>query len=214
MRHKRGPALLAIVVLTLSTLAAACGEDDTSTGGNPSGNTLGNETDRAFASAMIPHHESAVDMAEIAREKSSRPEIKQLAVAIVTTQNAEIEQLTALDQDLTDAGVEAGDLGVTEHEMGMDDDPSMLEDAKPFDREFIDMMIAHHQGAIRMARAELDDGEKPELRELAEAIADAQAKEIDEMNTWRVEWFGSVSPAGGVPAEEDSSGGHGGGHGM
>lgn len=212
MRHKRGPALLA-VALALSVLAAACGEDDTSTVGNPSGNALGNEIDRAFASAMIPHHRSAVDMAEIAKKESERPEIKELADAIIETQNAEIDQLTALDSELADGGVEAGDLGVAEHEMGMEDNASMLEGAEPFDREFIDMMIAHHQGAIRMARVELDDGEKPELKELAEAIVDAQAKEIDEMNTWRVEWFGEMSPAGGVPPEENA-GDHGGGHGM
>jgi uncharacterized protein (DUF305 family) len=96
----------------------------------------------------------------------------------------------------------------------MDDDASMLEDAKPFDREFIDMMIPHHQGAIRMARVELEKGENRELKELAESIIDAQAKEIDEMNTWRVEWFGAVSPAGGVPAEEDGGDERSGGHGM
>ena len=96
--------------------------------------------------------------------------------------------------------------------MGMGDDASMLSEAKPFDREFIDMMISHHLGAIRMARVELEGGENPELKQLAQAIVDAQANEIDEMNTWRVEWYGALSPAGGVPAEED--GGHSGGHGM
>jgi uncharacterized protein (DUF305 family) len=155
-------------------------------------------------------------MAEIAKERSSRQEIKRLADAIIATQSAEIEQLTAVDQTLEDAGIEPGDLGVADHEMGMDDDASMLKDAKPFDREFIDMMIAHHQGAIRMARAEQERGQNRELKDLARTIEDAQAKEIDDMNTWRVEWFGRVSPAGGVPQEEPREGGGGGhgGHGM
>jgi uncharacterized protein (DUF305 family) len=200
--------LLAIATLALGVLVAACGEDGAGPGGV---SAPGSGVDRAFARAMIPHHRSAVDMAEIAKERSKRGEIKQLADAIVTTQNAEIEQLTALDRHLKDAGIEAGDLGVAQHEMGMDDDPSTLEDARPFDREFIDTMIPHHQGAIRMARIELADGANPELKELAVAIIDAQAREIDEMNAWRVEWFGELSPAGGVPAEED--GGHGEGHG-
>ena len=208
MRSKRGPALLALVVLTLSVLVAACGEDDTSGGSAES--ATGNGVDRAFATAMIPHHRSAVDMAKVAQERSNRTEIQELADDIVTAQNAEIDQLTALNQHLEDAGVEAAELGVAEHETGMNDDPSMLEAAKPFDREFIDMMIPHHQGAIRMARVELDKGENAELKQLAEAIVDAQAKEIDEMNTWRVEWFGRMSPAGGVPAD----GGGGGEHGM
>jgi uncharacterized protein (DUF305 family) len=208
----RGLASLALAALAFGVIAAACGEDDTSSGGS-SETATGNGVDRAFAAEMIPHHRSAVDMAEIAKERSNRPEIKQLADAIITTQNAEIDQLTAVEQHLEDAGVEPGDLGVAENEMGMDHDASMLEDAKPFDREFIDMMIPHHQGAIRMARAELEHGENGELKDLAEAIIDAQAKEIDEMNTWRVDWFGAVSPAGGVPAEEDGGGEHG-GHGM
>jgi hypothetical protein len=76
------------------------------------------------------------------------------------------------------------------------------------------MMIPHHQGAIRMARAELENGQNRELKALAEAIVDAQAKEIDDMNTWRVDWFGEVSPAGGVPEEDSDGGGHSAGHGM
>ena len=215
MRTMRGLALLAVAALAVGMLGAACGEDDTGSGGGSSSSAgaTGNGVDRAFATAMVPHHRSAVEMAEIAKQRSERDEIKQLADAIVTTQTAEIDQLTALDQHLADAGIEAGDLGVAEHEMGMEGDASMLEDAKPFDREFIDMMIAHHQGAIRMARAELANGQNRELKALAEAIVDAQAKEIDQMNTWRVDWFGGVSPAGGVPADENG-GGHSGGHGM
>jgi uncharacterized protein (DUF305 family) len=212
MRSKRGLALLALVVSALSVLVVACGDDDSSGGSSESAS--GNGVDRAFATAMIPHHRSAVDMAEVAQKQSSRAEIKQLADAIVSTQNAEIEQLSALDQHLEDAGIQTGELGVAEHEMGMDDEPSMLENAKPFDREFIDMMIPHHQGAIRMARVELDKGENAELKQLAQAIVDAQAKEIDEMNTWRVEWFGQISPAGGVPADDGGGGEDGGGHGM
>jgi uncharacterized protein (DUF305 family) len=116
------------------------------------------------------------------------------------------------DRQLEDAGVDAGDLGMAEHEMGRDTDAAMLRDAKPFDREFIDMMIPHHQGAIRMAHVELDKGENAELKRLAEAIVDAQSKEIDDMNTWRVEWYGALSPAGGVPS--DDGGEHSDGHGM
>jgi uncharacterized protein (DUF305 family) len=210
----RGLRLLALAALALGVLVAACGEDDAASTTTES--APGNGADRAFAAAMIPHHRSAVEMAEIAKERSSRPEIKRLADAIIATQNAEIDQLVAADQTLEGAGIEPGDLGVPHHEMGMDDDASMLEEAKPFDREFIDMMIAHHQGAIRMARAELERGRNGELKELATAIEDAQAKEIDDMNSWRVEWFGQVSPAGGVPQEGSQEGvgeGHG-GHGM
>jgi uncharacterized protein (DUF305 family) len=203
--------LLLLLGVAIGAGVAACGEDDSSSGTRRD-DSVGNGIDRAFASAMIPHHQSAVEMATIAQRRSERDRIKELAASIIATQTDEIEQLEAVDQRLEDAGVPEGQLGVPEHEMGMDDDASMLENAKPFDREFIDMMIAHHQGAIRMAHAQLENGENAELTELAQSIADAQASEIDHMNTWRVEWFGGVSPAGGVPAEEDG-GGHS-GHGM
>ena len=39
------------------------------------------------------------------------------------------------------------------------------------------------------------------MRRLAKSVVDAQTREIDAMNLWQVGWYGGVSPAGGVPAE-------------
>ena len=211
MSAKRALSPLTFLALTLGLLVAGCGEDDTDAGGTSGSSQTapGNGADRAFAGSMIPHHRSAVEMAEVAKDQSGRDEITELADAIISTQTAEIERLTAVDRTLEDAGVEPGDLGLAEHETGMGDDASMLARAEPFDREFIDMMIAHHQGAVRMARAVLEQGQNQELRELAAAIEDAQASEIDEMNTWRVDWYGALSPAGGVPQDDGDGGDHG-----
>lgn len=68
--------------------------------------------------------------------------------------------------------------------MSMDEDPSMLKDADPFDPAFIDMMIPHHEGAIEMAKVELDKGADPKLKALAEDIIDAQEREISEMKEY------------------------------
>jgi uncharacterized protein (DUF305 family) len=51
--------------------------------------------DKAFIDAMIPHHQSAIEMAQVAREKSENPRIKQLAENIVSAQQTEIEQMKA-----------------------------------------------------------------------------------------------------------------------
>ena len=187
------PLLLAVLALLL----AACGGDE----GSSSGSSKATELDRAFVEAMIPHHESAVEMAEMAQQRGQHAEVTDLATAIVETQNAEIETMKTMAAEMEKAGVEKGDLGMEKDHMGMGGDTVSLEKAKPFDREFIDMMIPHHQGAIRMARMQLDEGKDPEARKLAQAIIDAQAKEIDEMNTWRVDWYGGLSPPGGVPPE-------------
>jgi uncharacterized protein (DUF305 family) len=197
MTLPRLPRLLLPLLAALAlVLVTACGEDE-----EPAGGAAGNGIDLAFVSEMAPHHESAVEMAEMAEERGEHPEIKRLAGEIIKAQNAEIQTLEGLATDLEQAGIEKGDLGIPENGMGMGHDSAMLETAKPFDREFIDMMIPHHQAAIDMARIELEEGENPEAKRLAQDIVDAQAKEIQEMNSWRTDWYGKPSPAGGVPAE-------------
>jgi uncharacterized protein (DUF305 family) len=52
------------------------------------------------------------------------------------------------------------------------------------DKDFVTMMMAHHQGAIDMAKVELEYGKDPTLRAMAEAIIAAQEKEIEEMQGW------------------------------
>ena len=197
MHRTRILATLTVALLATVPLAA-CGDD----GGDSSASQQANATDRAFAAEMIGHHEMAVEMAEAAQKNASREQITELAEAIITTQNAEIAQMKTAEQRLADAGVDQRDLGMTDAEMGMDMDMDMLQSTPGFDRMFIDMMIPHHQGAIRMARMELADGQNPELRDLAEAIIAAQTKEIEQMNAWREDWFGAPSPAAGVPDED------------
>lgn len=52
------------------------------------------------------------------------------------------------------------------------------------DRDFVQMMIPHHQGAIDMAKVQLEHGDDPELRAMAEKIIGDQEKEIAEMRDW------------------------------
>ena len=200
---KARPAILIAVAAALALAAGACGGDDEANGGGSRGSV-----DLAFVQAMIPHHESAVDMAKVAQQRSERPEIQRLARAIVATQEAEIGQLREHARRLTDAGLTPGDIGVAEHQMGTGMDPAELRTARPFDREFIDAMIPHHQGAIRMARMQLETGRDGAIKQLATSIESAQTKEIDQMNMWRVSWYGEPSPAGGVPQEEGGGAGH------
>lgn len=196
-------AIAAVLVIGIAVITiTAGGEDD-------SGDAQA--TDGAFIVEMIPHHESAIEMAEIAREQGEHPEVKTLAGQIASTQAAEIGGLERIHQRIfgqPTSKAEHGTLGLPAHEMGMNMDASTLAGERPFDRAFIDMMVPHHQGAIRMARIELAAGENPELTRLAEAIIAAQAREIEQMNRWRVDWYGAPSPAGGVPAEEESAPSH------
>jgi uncharacterized protein (DUF305 family) len=195
--------LLGALALSLALALVACVDDE---GTLTAPTVAGNGADRAFVAAMIPHHRSAVEMAELAQLRSKRTEITELARTIVSTQSAEIQQMQRLDQRFADGGIERGDLGMAMDEMRTDMDAATLRDADPFDREFIDMMITHHQGAISMAQVVLRRGKNPNVRRLAEAIVEAQSEEIDQLNEWRVDWFGSLSPAGGVPESGDHMG--------
>lgn len=196
MNRKFTAAPLGVLFLMLAVLLSACGGDDDDE--QP-------PIDAAFAAEMIPHHESAILMAEIATERADHKEVKQLAQEIIATQGTEIETLEGLQSRL--GPDEGATLGLSEADMGMSMDHSTLQTAEPFDRAFIDMMVAHHQGAIQMARVELAQGTDPETKALADAIVAAQSSEIEQMNEWRTEWYGSPSPAGGVPDESASESG-------
>lgn len=187
---------LALAFALVAALAlAACGNDDSSS----TSATSPNGADRAFASAMIPHHQAAVQMAEIAGMRGESTFVRKLAADVTRTQNAEIEILRERIDALKAQGIEEGSLGVPEHMMGMENDIGMLRVTGSFDDAFIRMMIPHHEGAITMARAELEKGGDATLKELAQDIIDAQQREIDEMNAQLGE---SDEPA------EESGGGH------
>ncbi len=53
----------------------------------------GNDFDRAFLDEMIVHHEGAIEMAQMVRERSSRPELLKLADDIISTQSQEIDMM-------------------------------------------------------------------------------------------------------------------------
>jgi uncharacterized protein (DUF305 family) len=68
----------------------------------------------------------------------------------------------------------------------------------PYDAQFIDSMIIHHQGAIDMANQALKEAEKPEIKTLAENIVKAQQSEIAQMQDWRKAWYPDLAPTGGM----------------
>lgn len=204
-RRRFAVARLILGIVVASFALGACGGDG-ATSDDTAQNAAGNGIDRAFVGAMIPHHRSAVQMAKIAGQRGQSTFVKNLAKDITRTQNAEITTLRAIASRLDAAGIKPKSLGVAEHETGMDTSISQLRSADPFDRAFIDMMIPHHQGAIRMARVELAKGADAKAKQLATAIVKAQAREIRAMNKHRAEAFGAPSPAGGVPAESGDTG--------
>jgi uncharacterized protein (DUF305 family) len=189
-----------LLVAGVLALAAGCGDD-----GDSAADAAGNGVDRAFAAAMVPHHQSAIEMSAIAERRADSRFVKQLASAIAHVQEEEIAVLRREDRDLAARGVERGDMGVAGHMMGMDDDPATLRTAEDFDKAFLEMMIPHHAGAVTMARAELAKGTDPDLRDLAQRIITAQEREIGAMRD-------QLATAQGGAAASSPDGGQAEGH--
>lgn len=155
--------------------------------------------DLRFIDGMIPHHQGAVAMAQEALEKSQRPEIKQLAQAIIDAQEKEISELrtwrkswyasASADSVMYDAQMKK-DMPMTEQmrsSMAMEGDLGAA-DAE-FDLRFINAMIPHHQGAIDMAKQAQEKSDRPEIKQLAQEIITSQQQEIDQMEQWRKQWY-------------------------
>ena len=151
----------------------------------------GIDADTHFLQMMIPHHEQALTMSQLAATNGASPEVLALATQIADAQGPEIEQMKAW---LTEAGEpldggDHGDMGA-HHDMAMDgmltdEELAALEQAKgpDFDRLFLTGMIAHHEGAIIMAEHVKAEGDDPKVAALADAIITAQKAEIAQMKT-------------------------------
>lgn len=163
--------------------------------------------DQQFIDMMVPHHQSAVEMATIAVDRAERPEIRDLAASIIQSQAEEIGRMQAWRQDwygsevtppMSQMPMIAAMPGMAmEAMMNMEEEVARLRNAPaPFDQAFIDAMIPHHQSAIEAARTAEQQAAHPEVRELARAIIADQQREIDQLRQWRQAWYGSAEPAG------------------
>jgi uncharacterized protein (DUF305 family) len=208
-----GPTVLVVAALGLGWAIGAQSEHEM--GGHemhdPKVASDDSTVERSFLEAMVPHHESGIEMAEIALDHSDAPEITKLSQAIRETQGDEIEQMRRIHQRLFDAPLEPDEgahaaLGLSMHEAGMGHDEAMMRElanAKPFERAFVDMMVPHHQGAVEMSKVLLERTDDAELKKLGQAIIDAQAREIASMNGFRSKEYGGPVP----PQKEGEHGG-------
>ena len=184
-----------LLALAAALLLAACnqGGQDQEQGTAPA-EAAPNDADVTFTQNMIPHHQQAIEMAQLVDSHTDRPELRKLADSIQSSQRQEITQLQgwlrSWGKPMTPS---EGHGGHGDTEM-----PGMMSEADmrrlmaatgtEFDLAFLDMMAAHHQGAIDMANTELKDGSLPEITRLAEQIIDTQQDEIDQLQRWKTQW--------------------------
>jgi uncharacterized protein (DUF305 family) len=133
--------------------------------------------DLMFAAMMVPHHEQAIVMSDLALKNSSNPEVIKLATEIKKAQAPEIEQMKSWGDLETGSHAGHGMSG-----MLSDDELKELESATgpEFDKLFLTGMIKHHEGAIDMAEM-VTDSRNQEVSTLAKQIINAQQAEIESM---------------------------------
>lgn len=202
MRHR---PLIAAAGIALTVALAGCASDGTATTTSsppasatsstaPTATGSATEADIAFAQLMIPHHQQAIEMADLAARNASLAEVRTLAAQIEAAQGPEIQTMTQWLADwgaptampTPSDGMNHGDMdmgGMTAHGMMSAEDMAELGGAMghDFDEMWLQMMIAHHEGAIDMAEQVLSSSTNPDVRAMAEAIISGQTAEIAHM---------------------------------
>lgn len=197
-RSTRRPTAVAGIALAALLGLTACGGGGGSaaSGSGGSGSRVAadaahNEQDVRFVTDMKPHHEQAVEMADLVLAKGVGPEVAALAEKIKAAQEPEITELDRLlaafdveqDGGGHGSGHGGGHSGSSMAGMMSADDMRALEAATgpEAERLFLEGMLEHHEGAVAMATDEVDAGEHPEALELARRIKADQQTEIAQM---------------------------------
>ena len=151
-----------------------------------------NDADVMFAQMMVPHHEQAVEMSETLLAKEEVPaEVADFAQQVIDAQGPEIERMNAMleawgqEPMMESGGMEGMDHGSGAGMSGMmsEEDMQALEDAQGTEASllYLEQMTAHHEGAVEMARDQVEQGQNPQAVALAQDVIEAQEAEITEM---------------------------------
>lgn len=150
--------------------------------------------DLQYLDSMIHHHFGAITMARMVLGKTERPELKAFAQKIIDDQTKEIGYMQQLRERWYSGKPPAVNMEMPGMVGGMKmmngEHMKEMDDMEPghFDNHFLNMMIAHHDGAVVMSRDALKKAEHSEVKQLAERIIAQQQPEIDQMKKWQEVW--------------------------
>ena len=200
---------LGALVLSLGAPTLAASPSDAAPMGSGIGaGHMGTQTmDQHFIVMMIPHHDGAIAMADLALTRARKPEIKTLARSIRASQTQENAQMRTWYRQWFGGDVPswttAGAMGMggmgrgmgggigLGGGMGMGTSLAALKNAADFDRAFIEQMIPHHRMGVMMASMAQTNSQHPQLRAMQQAMVKAQSREIEQMSQWYRSWYGT-----------------------
>ena len=190
--RKTGVLVGVIVLLAAAVVSLSVNRSDTTNvmgsgsghmghGSSSSSNANYTGADIMFLQMMIPHHQQAIDISNLALKSSQDPELIELAKIIARDQAAEIKQMKAW---LTDAGA-SEDMGHAMDGMGgmlNDDELAALSAAtgKEFDVLWLKGMTEHHDGAIHMTQM-IEDAQNADIKAFGTKVIKDQSEQIAQM---------------------------------
>jgi len=143
--------------------------------------------DQKFVTGMLPHHQAALDMANVELQKGKNPQVKALAQTIIDDQTREQGLMRSVaashSWDTSSMSMSPEQLMGQPIEMGMSQMAADVAAGADTDRAFLQLMIPHHAMAVVMAQTEAKHGTEPQLKQLATSIVAAQAREIGKMQS-------------------------------
>lgn len=192
---KKLPLALGTGMLSLALVLTGCADASAPTGetttSSDTSSATANDADEMFVTMMIPHHQQAIEMADIVLTKDGLdPRVAELAQQIKDAQGPEMERMLGWLEDWgveydPDAmgGMDHGSMDDSGDGMMSDEDMTALEEADETQasRLFLEQMVMHHEGAVDMARTALEDGQNQDVLDLAQQVIDDQTAEISTM---------------------------------
>ncbi|HEY0449042.1 DUF305 domain-containing protein [Actinophytocola sp.] len=150
-----------------------------------------NDADVTFVQDMIVHHAQALEMTALVPDRAVRADVKGMASRIADTQQPEIDMLNRwlerYDKPVVVPGQHGGHGGATQHAdmpgMATDEQLATLRGAhgEVFDTLFLQLMVAHHKGALTMVEGVRKAGVNVRVQEIADDVAVTQTDEIHRM---------------------------------
>lgn len=191
--RRRGlPVLAGGVALGLLLSIGAFLVGRATSSGSGSGSPGEGSVDVGFARDMAAHHDQAVELSELVRDRTEDPDVVRLAKDIALTQQGQIGEMrgwldvwglppTSVEPPMR--WMEGMPPGEPMPGLASDDELAALTAARGVEAEalFLELMIRHHQGGTHMAAAAADSAESDFVRKLAGGMVESQQAEVEHM---------------------------------
>ncbi|GAA2610271.1 DUF305 domain-containing protein [Actinomadura fulvescens] len=146
-----------------------------------------NSADVMFLQMMVPHHGQGVRIARLAHDRAARPEVRTLAAAIETTQISEIKTMAGWLRSWRRPPTAPAGSHTAHGGMPVTSEAAIERlgetTGAPFERTFLNMLIAHQDDALQLARREAATGTNPQAKDLADRVARSRSAQITQMLT-------------------------------